>query len=113
MHDPSRVSAKQHAGVVPRFTFTPEHIMKRRLEAITTLVERLRDDAHDDELTDEFDHAIIHLEAAHDRLIAMEEDTAQEPEAPINDRYCPNCGETDIAIDDSECHHCEKPLYSY
>lgn len=88
--------------------------MKTRLEVVTQLVERLRDQANDDELMDELDNALLHLEAASDRLIAMDEenDETQEPKAPINDRYCPHCGETDIAIDDSECHHCEKPLYS-
>jgi hypothetical protein len=95
--------------------------MKTRLEVITQLVQRLRDQAsqsvsrraNDDELMDELDNALLHLEAASDRLIAMDEEVDEEPEAPINDRYCPHCGETDIAIDDSECHHCEKPLYSY
>ena len=34
----------------------------------------LRDVAHDDELTDELDNAVTHLEYASDRLIAMEEE---------------------------------------
>jgi hypothetical protein len=48
--------------------------MKNRLDHVIELVQRLRDDAHDDELTDELDNALLHLDAAHDRLVAMDEE---------------------------------------
>ena len=48
--------------------------MKTKLNRIIERLTQLRDEAHDDELSDEIDNAIIHLDAAHDRLVQMEEE---------------------------------------
>lgn len=48
--------------------------MKRKIERLTEKLIELRDQAHDDEVIDELDNAILHLECASDRLIAIEED---------------------------------------
>jgi len=53
---------------------------------IARLIERvisLRDAAKDDELSDELDNAIIHLEAASDRLVQMEEE--EDDPDPLDD----------------------------
>jgi hypothetical protein len=39
---------------------------------------KLQDAAHDGELIDEISNAIIHLDAAHDRLVQMEEELDNE-----------------------------------
>ena len=48
--------------------------MKAKVERLINRLTELRDQAHDDEFVDELDSALIHLEAASDRLIAMEEE---------------------------------------
>lgn len=58
------------------------NIMKRKLEVVENLLIRLRDEATDDEVSDELDNALIHLDAAKDRLIALEEE--EDPEAEID-----------------------------
>lgn len=52
--------------------------MKRKLERLTERLIELRDKAHDDEFIDELDNALIHLEAASDRLVAIDEDEGEE-----------------------------------
>lgn len=47
--------------------------MKTQLQRIIDRLCELCDQAEDDELRDELDNAVIHLEAASDRLIALEE----------------------------------------
>ncbi|MEP0910878.1 hypothetical protein NDI45_08105 [Leptolyngbya sp. GB1-A1] len=54
--------------------------MKTKLERINDRLVELRDQAHDDELADELDSASIHLEAAIDRLIQLEEEEEEEDE---------------------------------
>ena len=46
--------------------------MKTKLQRVIERVTEMRDQAHDDEFTDELDNALLHLDAASDRLIAME-----------------------------------------
>lgn len=48
--------------------------MKAKLERINERLIELRDQAHDDELSDEIDNAILHIEAAIDRIVQMEEE---------------------------------------
>lgn len=48
--------------------------MKAKLERINERLIELRDQAHDDELSDEIDNAILHVEAAIDRIVQMEEE---------------------------------------
>jgi len=48
--------------------------MKAKLERINERLIELRDQAHDDELSDEIDNAILHTEAAIDRLVQIEEE---------------------------------------
>jgi IMP cyclohydrolase len=48
--------------------------MKTKLQRVIERVIEMRDAAHDDEFTDELDNALLHLDAASDRLIAMEEE---------------------------------------
>jgi hypothetical protein len=55
--------------------------MKAKLDRLTNKLIELRDQAHDDEFIDELDNALIHLEAASDRLIAIEEDEGSEDDA--------------------------------
>jgi len=65
-------------------TFTLEHrTMQSKLEKLIEKVVELRDTAHDDELSDELDNAILHLEAASDRLVQMTEE--QEDDDPLDD----------------------------
>lgn len=52
--------------------------MKAKLERLTNRLIELRDQAHDDEFIDELDNALIHLEAASDRLVAIEEDESDD-----------------------------------
>jgi hypothetical protein len=52
--------------------------MKTKLERLIETCVELRDQAHDDELSDELDSAIIHLEAASDRLVHLEEEEAED-----------------------------------
>jgi len=52
--------------------------MKTKLERINERLIELRDQAHDDELTDELDNAILHVEAAVDRIVQMEEEEDEE-----------------------------------
>lgn len=52
--------------------------MKTKLERITKRLISLRDEAQDDDVIDEIDNAIIHLEAASDRLVQMDEE--EDPE---------------------------------
>jgi Holliday junction resolvasome RuvABC endonuclease subunit len=52
--------------------------MKRRLEVIIERLIKLQDDATDDEFSDELANALIHLDAAHDRLVAIEEEEEEE-----------------------------------
>jgi|GEM_PF-3597048 len=66
----------------------PRHLpntetMKTKLERLIERVVALRDAAHDDELSDELDNAILHLEAASDRLVQMEEE--EEENDPLDD----------------------------
>jgi hypothetical protein len=60
--------------------------MKTKLTRINEHLIELRDIAHDDELEDEIDNAILHLEAALDRLVQMEEEDESSPESD-NDRW--------------------------
>jgi glycogen debranching enzyme len=57
--------------------------MKAKLNRIIQSLIELRDREHDDEVSDEIDNALIHLDAASDRLIQMDEedDAADEDEA--------------------------------
>lgn len=48
--------------------------MKAKLERINERLIELRDQAHDDELSDEIDNAILHVEAAIDRIVQIEEE---------------------------------------
>lgn len=48
--------------------------MKTKLERINERLIELRDQSNDDELTDEIDNAILHIEAAVDRIVQMEEE---------------------------------------
>lgn len=52
--------------------------MKTKLARLIERVIEMRDQAHDDEFVDELDNALIHLDAASDRLIAMEEEEDDE-----------------------------------
>ena len=53
-------------------------IMKTRLNKIIERITNLRDHAEDDEFRDELDNALIHLDAASDRLIAIDEEEDEE-----------------------------------
>ena len=59
---------------------TPEQTMKTRLERLIEKITRLRDHADDDEFRDELDNALIHLDAASDRLVAIDDDDDDEDE---------------------------------
>lgn len=48
--------------------------MQSKLERINERLIELREKAHDDELEEELDNAILHVEAAIDRLVQMEEE---------------------------------------
>ena len=54
--------------------------MKTRLERLIEKITRLRDHADDDEFRDELDNALIHLDAASDRLVAIDEEDDDEDE---------------------------------
>ena len=54
--------------------------MKTKLQRVIERVIEMRDAAHDDEFTDELDNALLHLEFASDRLIAMEEEEDSDNE---------------------------------
>jgi len=58
--------------------------MQTKLARLIERVIQLRDAAEDDELSDELDNAIIHLEAASDRLVQMEEEDDSDPD-PLDD----------------------------
>jgi hypothetical protein len=63
--------------------------MKTKLERLTNKLIELRDQAHDDEFVDELDNALIHLNAASDRLVAIDEeedDDDIQPTAQFIDR---------------------------
>ena len=62
----------------PAANLTPEQTMKTRLERLIEKITRLRDHAEDDEFRDELDNALIHLDAASDRLVAMDEEEDEE-----------------------------------
>jgi hypothetical protein len=49
--------------------------MKNILERIQERLIELRDRATDDEVSDELDNALLHLEAAIDRLIQIDEES--------------------------------------
>jgi IMP cyclohydrolase len=55
--------------------------MKAKLNRIIQQLILLRDQEHDDEISDEIENALIHLDAASDRLIQMEEED-EDDEAP-------------------------------
>jgi IMP cyclohydrolase len=52
--------------------------MKAKLERIIERLTELRDQTHDDEVSDEIDSALIHLDAASNRLIQMDEELDDE-----------------------------------
>jgi len=52
--------------------------MKTKLQRVIDRVTEMRDQYNDDEFVDELDNALIHLDAASDRLIQMEEDEEDE-----------------------------------
>jgi hypothetical protein len=68
--------------------------MKAKLDRLTNKLIELRDQAHDDEFIDEIDNALIHLEAASDRLVAIEED--EDDDGSDN---CLTAAEREAAID--------------
>lgn len=90
--------------------------MKVKLERIIERLTELRDQANDDELMDEIDNALIHLDAASDRLIQMEEEEEEDDESldedddededePIN---CPWEKASAIALADELIAACEE-----
>lgn len=96
--------------------------MKTKLERLIEKVVDLRDSAHDDEVTDELDNALLHLEAASDQLVAMEEEDedtldpiardaaiefADELLAVLHQRSCDNCGEPLTDPDEILCPDCK------
>ena len=52
--------------------------MKTRLNKIVDKIINLRDLANDEEFIDELENALIHLEAASDRLVAIDEDEGDD-----------------------------------
>jgi hypothetical protein len=54
--------------------------MKRRLGVIIERLIKLQDDANDDEFSDELANALIHLDAASDRLVTIAEEEEEEEE---------------------------------
>ena len=52
--------------------------MKTRLNKIIERITNLRDHTEDDEFRDELDNALIHLDAACDRLVAIDEEEDEE-----------------------------------
>jgi hypothetical protein len=52
--------------------------MKAKLERVRDRLIDYRDQANDDEVSDELDSALIHLEAAIDRLIQIDEEEEEE-----------------------------------
>ena len=52
--------------------------MKTRLNKIIERITNLRDHAEDDEFRDELDNALIHLDTASDRLVAIDEDEGDD-----------------------------------
>lgn len=56
--------------------------MKKQLQRIYDQLIVLRDQSHDDEVTDELDNTLLHLESAIDRLVQMDE---EEDEGEEND----------------------------
>lgn len=57
---------------------------------LTRLIERLIelcDRAQDDEVTDELDNALIHLETASDRLVQMDEEEDYDDDEPDIDEF--------------------------
>lgn len=69
--------------------------MKTKLNRIIERLKQLQDETADDELIDEIENAIIHLDAAHDRIVQMEEEEEEEGEEE-EDRLSPI--ERDAAI---------------
>lgn len=59
--------------------------MKTKLERLIETVVEMRDAAHDDEFSDELDNAILHLEAASDRLIQMDEEAEEDDSLAADD----------------------------
>lgn len=59
--------------------------MKTKLERLIESVTEMRDAAHDDEFSDELDNAILHLEAASDRLVQIEEEEEEDPALAADD----------------------------
>ena len=56
----------------------PTSIMKTRLNKIVDKIINLRDLANDEEFIDELENALIHLDAASDRLVAIDEEEDEE-----------------------------------
>lgn len=63
------------------FSFIPEHSMETKLQRIHERLCDLRDEAHDDELSDELDSALLHLDAAIDRLTQLSEEEDDDDDA--------------------------------
>lgn len=63
------------------FIKSMEQSMKTKLERINERLIELRDQAHDDELSDEIDNAVLHVEAAIDRIVQMEEEEEEEEDS--------------------------------
>jgi hypothetical protein len=52
--------------------------MKTKLARVIERIVEMRDQANDDDFVEDLDNALIHLDEASDRLIAMDEDEGED-----------------------------------